>query len=453
LGADPNKWMIRIGAPRGSLAAVLTQVKRFQLKFGRAASWTLVGDLVRLLLTGLTFAVLARVLGPASFGEYSGLLAFVTVLYPLATLGSGHLLIKHVSIEASRFREQWGQTLFLSAIGAAVCVGIALALQPYILPNASRYMLASLAVAELFGAASVELAAFAYLAHGLVRRMTVIRILLAVVRVGALGLFVIVSDEKSADMWVMWHVCGTLIAGAASLAIVSRSLGAPRLVGVPTMKVALSGLPFSFGRSSSHVQDDIDKTMVLRYDSPDVAGFYTAGYRCLNFALLPIRSLLTVTYSAFFRAGAGGLSESKRLSHQLLIPAFLYGLVAGLGFLLLAPLVSHVLGDEYGEAANVIRFLAFLPLLRGIEYFLGDALTGAGYQKLRAFGQVGAACVNVALNIVLIPRFSWQGAAIATLLSEVLLLGTFAIMLRRLSDSPRPNAAGTHGVEAVEQLT
>ena len=47
-----------------------------------------------------------------------------------------------------------------------------------------------------------------------------------------------------------------------------------------------------------------------------------------------------------------------------------------------------------------------------------DTLTGSGHQKSRSIVQVGAALVNVVLNIILIPLFSWKGAAIATIISD-----------------------------------
>ncbi|MGB5632636.1 MAG: polysaccharide biosynthesis C-terminal domain-containing protein [Waterburya sp.] len=49
-------------------------------------------------------------------------------------------------------------------------------------------------------------------------------------------------------------------------------------------------------------------------------------------------------------------------------------------------------------------------------------MTGSGNKKSRSIVQVGVAIINVILNIWLIPQFSWESAAYATLISNILFL-------------------------------
>ena len=48
-------------------------------------------------------------------------------------------------------------------------------------------------------------------------------------------------------------------------------------------------------------------------------------------------------------------------------------------------------------------------------------MTGAGHQGLRTAIQIGIAVVNVVLCLWLIPLYSWQGAAAASIASDGLL--------------------------------
>jgi O-antigen/teichoic acid export membrane protein len=57
-----------------------------------------------------------------------------------------------------------------------------------------------------------------------------------------------------------------------------------------------------------------------------------------------------------------------------------------------------------------------------LQFLVSDALTGAGFQGMRSGIQVCSAVCNVGLNFWLIPLYSWQGAAIATLVAEGLKL-------------------------------
>ena len=64
-----------------------------------------------------------------------------------------------------------------------------------------------------------------------------------------------------------------------------------------------------------------------------------------------------------------------------------------------------------GELPEVVKILALILPLRAIHSIFADALTGAGFQRLRSLIQVGVAVFNVALNFWVISRYSWRGAA------------------------------------------
>ena len=84
--------------------------------------------------------------------------------------------------------------------------------------------------------------------------------------------------------------------------------------------------------------------------------------------------------------------------------------------------MPFVLGPEYSRAVEALRWLAILPLLKAMHYFLADTLTGAGYQAVRTCIQAGVGAFNILINLWLIPAYSWRGAAWASIASDGLLL-------------------------------
>jgi O-antigen/teichoic acid export membrane protein len=84
-----------------------------------------------------------------------------------------------------------------------------------------------------------------------------------------------------------------------------------------------------------------------------------------------------------------------------------------------------VLGPKYEEVVGAVRWLALIPLLRCIHSFLADALSGAGFQRTRTAVQVVVALVNIALNLMVLPRYSWRGAAWTSLGCDGLLVAVF----------------------------
>lgn len=76
--------------------------------------------------------------------------------------------------------------------------------------------------------------------------------------------------------------------------------------------------------------------------------------------------------------------------------------------------ISLTFGPEYVEGATTLRVLSFaffLPLILGPN---SDMLTATGETRLVMFSDVVAAILNVVLNLLLIPRYSYLGAGIAT---------------------------------------
>jgi O-antigen/teichoic acid export membrane protein len=94
------------------------------------------------------------------------------------------------------------------------------------------------------------------------------------------------------------------------------------------------------------------------------------------------------------------------------------GVVTVLG----ASYITGILGDSYAEATDVLRWIAFVPLLGAWQLFAGNALSGIGHHRTRLLQTTSSAILNVVLNIILIPSMSWQGAAVATIVTEVYLV-------------------------------
>ena len=102
--------------------------------------------------------------------------------------------------------------------------------------------------------------------------------------------------------------------------------------------------------------------------------------------------------------------------------ALLYSAALFIVLWLSAPLLPLVLGANYAQTARALRWLALLPILRSGHIFLADSLSGAGFQGLRSAIQAAVAGINIALNIAILPRYGWLGAAWTSLASDGLLL-------------------------------
>jgi O-antigen/teichoic acid export membrane protein len=76
------------------------------------------------------------------------------------------------------------------------------------------------------------------------------------------------------------------------------------------------------------------------------------------------------------------------------------------------------MGKSFAGSTGALRWLCLLPLIRCFHYAAGTTITGSVSQWYRTVQQLAVALLNLGLNALLIPRYSWQGAAVASLLTD-----------------------------------
>jgi O-antigen/teichoic acid export membrane protein len=106
------------------------------------------------------------------------------------------------------------------------------------------------------------------------------------------------------------------------------------------------------------------------------------------------------------------------MARTLLKRTLVLGVIVVAGMFLFAPILPHLVGNSYRDAVSALRWLCLIPIFRCFNLSAGDALSGAGDQKFRLVCQATAAIGNGLLNLYLIPRYSWHGAAWASLLTD-----------------------------------
>ncbi len=398
---------------------VLTRLRHSPLT--RNTGWMFLGYGSRILIQGLYFVLLARALGSDGLGVFAGTAALMNILAPFAGWGMGNVLIMKVARKPERYAAALGAALLLLGLSSLVLIALALVLSKAVLgtPLGVGFVLL-LAVSELLLSRLLELSAQAFQAFEKLRATARLFVLASLLRLAAVGGFLLFTPRGGVEAWILWYSLATLTASLMAFHFMVQTLGRPNFRKLAGLELK-DGFFFALGVSAKSVYTDIDKSMLLRLSTSDVTGVYTAGYRIIAMAFTPVQALLAASYSRFFQAGSRGVSSALLLARNLAVPAAAYGLLVGLGLFLAAPLMPLLLGPDFEDSAAVVRWLAVLPLIQSLHYLFADTLTGANLQAWRSGVQIAVAVLNVGLNLWLIRGYGWQGAAIATILCETLL--------------------------------
>jgi O-antigen/teichoic acid export membrane protein len=178
------------------------------------------------------------------------------------------------------------------------------------------------------------------------------------------------------------------------------------------------GIGFSFAGSTQAVYNDIDKMMLSHYGMNAANGIYTMAYRVVDFATTPVTAIDSAVLPRFFTLNKEGLPAVIRIARKIVPIAALSGLAAAGFTLLAAPFLVRIVGHGFANALLAIRWLCWLPALRGVHQLAGGVLTATGRQNYRTAAQFLVAVLNFSLNLAWIPSHGWLGAAWATLASD-----------------------------------
>ena len=396
------------------------------MKFGALARntlWMTFGQGVRILVQFVYFVLIARILHSEGYGAFSGVVALVAVLVPFAGWGSGSLLIQNVARAPQVFPVYWGRALVITVISAIVLLVIALLLGWLILPKSvSLLIVLWVAISDLFFARVLEISGQAFQAFQKMSKTAMTWILLACTRVSAVLLLIKLKTQDDLLTWSILYMCGTACVALFAFLWVCAKHGRPRWDFFHWHDEIGEGFFFAVGLSAKRIYMDSDKTLLTRFSTLDAAGIYSAAARVIDVAFVPVSSLLASAYARFFIHGGHGIRGSVSFTKRLMPVAVIYAALVGVVTYLCAPVLPWLLGNEYADTASAARWLAAVPLLMTFHQFAAYSLTGADKQHIRAGCEFLVAILNVALNLILIPLFTWKGSAFAIIVSETVLV-------------------------------
>jgi O-antigen/teichoic acid export membrane protein len=382
------------------------------------AAWLFAGQGFSFIAQGFYFIVLARLLGTTQYGLLAGAVALVAVVSQYSSLGSGIVFLRYVGPDHSRFRVYWGNVLIsIFILGALIALGIRLTGR-WLVGPASVPLLFPIAIGDclfqqLSSCAGQVFQTFERMkfSAGLTLFTNLSRCLLAVGMLMTLG-------HATAWQWAVASLAVALVSACISVGMVTRYFGLPSFSPSLVLKHAGEGFVFAISGSTTAVYNDIDKVVLSHFGMDRANGLYSMAYRVVNIGAMPIQSIVGAALPRFFREGVKGIAATVPMARQLLKRTAGLGLLVSLGMFFCAPIIPHLVGSAYGESVSALRWLCLIPFFRCFHLSAGDAIAGAGHQKFRLVSQSIAAVGNLLLNLYLVPRYSWHGAAWASLATD-----------------------------------
>ena len=390
--------------PRGSLA--------------RNTGWMFVGQGLGYALRALYFILVARLLGAVQYGVVVGAVALVNMIAQYSRLGTSIVFLRHVSSDRTLFGIYWGNVLLVTlTMSGVLIVALHLAAGKLIDP-ASAALIVPAAIATCLCEQLTVAAGQVFQTFERMGRTAMLNLLTSLARTLTAGSMLMLLHHSTASQWVLASMVVSAAAAIAAVSMVTIEFGWPCFLPRLFWERGAEGVEYAVAASTDNAYNDLDKTMLSHYGMNAGNGIYTMAYRVVDLATMPIASMQLAVEPRLFQLGTAGLKNAAGLGYRLLRRALPTTAVLAFGMFLVAPLIPLVLGDGFEQSVSALRWLCLIPLFRSIHGITGSVLTGAGLQRYRSVTQIVAAGGNFALNLWLIPRYGWHGAAWASLATD-----------------------------------
>ncbi len=377
--------------------------------------------------------LLARSDGPEMLGSFQFALV-LTALLPYY-FGLPSLLAREVARKPEDGRT-WVEGGMLIALSAGVGFSVVLALGARVVgaspETALGVSLASIGMA-FDGVARVEFAAF--WAWERMRLETAVTALQEAAFLAGVAYVV----------WSGGGVAGALLAFCGSRALgafVGWCLVARHLRVVPIPRGSATFLRSTVARSTPFAVNDTLTLTYMRADSvllgilkgPAAVGLYQAGTNLVLNLNVIARSINHALYPRMSRAWPDQAQAFSRLRTASLRSIGLIAMPAAVGsFLLASETFAFLYGPEFAPAVVTYQLLVLVIPVRMIGNTFSLSLVATDRQRQRMVAVSGAAGLSLVLNLFLIPRWSYLGAAVATVIAEVSLLVVYGLLLRQVA--------------------
>jgi O-antigen/teichoic acid export membrane protein len=384
----------------------------------RNTAWMIVGQGGNFFLQAGYFLLLARLVGVTEYGVFAGAFALVSFVTVYSSLGSSMIFMRYVSADRDSAQVYWGNILAISAGASLLLVPILAWTGSKLFGPGSVGLIVVLVVANCFMSQITNSASMVFQTFEHLKITAWLRALSNLLRLLVIAALVMVFHHATAFQCSLGILVSSAIAAGLSLVWVRSVIGRMRFSGRLIRLHFWEGIGFSFAASTQSVYNDVDKMMLSHYGMNAANGIYTMAYRVVDFATTPVIAIDAAVLPRFFALNRDGVTYVNRMARKVVPIAALAGLAAT-GFTLLAsPIVVRLAGHGFADAMLAVRWLCWLPALRGVHQLAGGALTATGKQNYRTAAQLLVALLNFALNLMWIPKHGWLGAAWASLISD-----------------------------------
>lgn len=383
------------------------------------AVYLLFGRIVTGLLSLVLMAVIARKLGVDKFGTYTLALTIAGIFGVASDFGSSYLTIR----EVARDRTKTGKYLLNGTI-VKILLNVLFSLiflvcVQYFYSINFRTAICLACVASMFG----MFAQFYISFFNAYEKMHFTSILTSLqsISVSVVCLVILSMGINRIDYLFYGHIVVNILMVLFSIVLLFKIIF-PQMANFDpgfSWRFLKRSIPFGLFFMGGVIYFQTDTIMLSVMKDQTAVGLYQAPMRLVITCEIIPSLLSTAMYPTICRTYAHSREEAGIMMMRMLRYMLFLGLPIAMGMTLLSKeIIPLVFGDKFMPSVLLFQILSWIIPIRFCGHILGTALSASDNQSLRAWATGLSACLNIGLNLILIPHYSYNGAAFASVITS-----------------------------------
>lgn len=390
-----------------------------KLTFLKNVGWLMVGKIINMILQFFVSLVTARYLGPSNFGSINYVAVYISFFSSIASLGLTIVVIKELSLKNADSNEILWTSILLRLITSILSTISVIAIM--YLTNRNNLNIVWIAVLESL---SIIFSAFdtfdCYFQANLLSKWSSIASLLAYIAMSLYRIYLLATGKS-----VVWFAFATSIdTFFLSLFLFLFYIRCEGFHPCYNKKLGINLLKQSYHYIIAGMimvlYSQIDQFMLGKMLDTTSVGYYSAALKISSiWSILPSVLIQSISPILYEDAKKSRNKFLNRLSQAYSI-IFWLNIVYSIFVSIFAKKIVWLLyGEEYLECVNTLRIVVWYYGISTMSMLTQVYLVNDNKNKYMNVFCLAGLLIDVALNSIWIPKYGIDGAALATLITQI----------------------------------
>lgn len=392
---------------------------RLNNKIFKNASWIIVCRIVQMIINLVVGMLSARLLGPSNYGLINYACSIVAFAVPVMQLGLSSIMVHELMKDPDNEGEILGTSICMSLVSSLLCVVGVTAFAMVANAGEQETIVVCILCSMVLVFQSIELVLYWFQAK-LWSKYTAIVMFFAYIVTAVYKIILLLTGKN-----VYWYA----ISQSIDYALIAMGfLYFYRKKGGQKFSVSLSRAKSLFSQSHHYIASALmvtlfsqtDRVMIKNMLDDAATGFYSCAVTCVGMTNFVFAAIIDSMRPSIFENKHQSKEKYENAIEVLYCIIIYLALAQSAAMMILAkPIISLLYGVEYISAIPVLQIMVWYTTFSYIGAVRNIWILAENKQKyLWKINLIGA-ITNIILNYVMIPILGINGAALATVITQL----------------------------------